>query len=170
MPLCMHFGTSGNVPRPGPDSPFAVSISLMAVNSMATASDLMFSPVFHKFQSLKIALSEGGVGWIPYLLERADYTWERHQFYTEIDRTARPSELFKKHFWGCFIEDNFGLESRYAIGVDRMTWEGDYPHSDSNWPNSRKRASEVLADIPDDEVEMIVETNARRMLNFPRQQ
>jgi hypothetical protein len=46
--------------------------------------------------------------------------------------------------------------------------EIDFPHSDSNWPNSRKRASEALANVPDDEVEMMVETNARRMLRFPR--
>jgi hypothetical protein len=46
--------------------------------------------------------------------------------------------------------------------------EIDFPHSDSNWPNSRKRAAEALANIPDDEVQMIVETNARRMLHFPR--
>jgi hypothetical protein len=52
--------------------------------------------------------------------------------------------------------------------VDRITLEIDFPHSDSNWPNSRKRAAEVLATVPDDECEMIVETNARRMLNFPR--
>jgi hypothetical protein len=46
--------------------------------------------------------------------------------------------------------------------------EIDFPHSDSNWPNSRKRAAEVLAGVPDDECSLIVEQNARRMLNFPR--
>ena len=46
--------------------------------------------------------------------------------------------------------------------------EIDFPHSDSNWPNSRKRAAEVLRDVPDDECSLIVEENARRMLNFPR--
>ena len=46
--------------------------------------------------------------------------------------------------------------------------EIDFPHSDSNWPNSRKRAAEVLADVPDEECALIVEENARRMLSFPR--
>lgn len=45
--------------------------------------------------------------------------------------------------------------------------EIDFPYSDSNWPNSRKRAGEVLADVPDDECPLLVEENARRMLNFP---
>jgi hypothetical protein len=101
-------------------------------------------------------------------LERADYVWERHRYYQPIDFDTRPSSLFRSHFWGCFIDDEHGLANRHTIGVDRITLEIDFPHSDSNWPNSRKRAAEVLANIPDDECEMIVETNARRMLNFPR--
>jgi hypothetical protein len=70
--------------------------------------------------------------------------------------------------WGCFIDDDFGVKNRHAIGVDRICLEIDFPHSDSNWPNSRKRAAEVLADVPDDEVTKIAETNARTMLRFPR--
>jgi predicted TIM-barrel fold metal-dependent hydrolase len=47
-----------------------------------------------------------------------------------------------------------------------MMWECDYPHADSNWPNSRKIAIESFRDIPDDEVHKIVEINARRLFNF----
>jgi hypothetical protein len=61
-----------------------------------------------------------------------------------------------------------GLKNRHDIGIDRITWECDYPHSDSNWPNSRKRAIEVFADIPDDEVARIVEWNSRELFAFPR--
>jgi hypothetical protein len=111
-------------------------------------------------------LSEGGVGWIPYLLERIDYTWERHRWYQPIDKETRPSDLFRKHMWGCFIDDFHGVENRHAIGVDRMLIEVDYPHSDSNWPNSRKRVAENLANVPDDEAHQIAELNARSLLRF----
>jgi len=60
------------------------------------------------------------------------------------------------------------LKNRHEIGIDRITWECDYPHSDSNWPNSRKRAVEVFADVPDDEVHRIVEWNSRELFRFPR--
>ena len=52
--------------------------------------------------------------------------------------------------------------------IDQIAWECDYPHSDSNWPNSRKVADEVFAEIPDDDVHKIVELNARALFNFPR--
>jgi len=168
MPLCLHFGTSGKVPSTAPEAPMAVFISLMSCNSMYAVADLAFSPVFHGHPNLKIAFSEGGVGWIPYLLERMDATWEKHRFYQNVNQEVRPSELFRTHIWGCFIVDQHGLSSRDSIGIDRMLWECDYPHSDSHWPNSRKVASEQFLDVPDDEVRQIVELNARELFNFPR--
>jgi predicted TIM-barrel fold metal-dependent hydrolase len=176
-PLSLHFGSGGFVPgfsfgtrNPADTSnpPFIVAIALFATNLMWTTVDLLFSGVLQRFPNLQFSLSEGGIGWIPYILERSDYSWERHRWYQDIDKQSRPSDLFRQHFWGCFIDDIHGVENRHTIGVDRITMEIDYPHSDSNWPNSRKRAAEVLADVPDDECEMIAETNARRMLNFPR--
>ena len=166
LPLSLHFGSSSLVPGFAADAPLAVSISLYATNLMWTTSDLLFSGVLQRHPKLKILLAEGGVGWIPYIVERCDYTWERHRWYQDIDKKTPPSELFKKHFYGCFIDDEHGVKNRYDIGVDNLTFEVDYPHSDSNWPNTRRRATEVFQEVPDDEVELIVETNARKLFNF----
>jgi predicted TIM-barrel fold metal-dependent hydrolase len=179
--LSLHFGSSSYVPGfsfsgmkavPGemtmPDAPFAVAITLFSSNLMWSTVDLLFSGVLQKHPKLQFSLAEGGIGWIPYILERADFVWDRHRYYQPIDFDSRPSDLFRKHFWGCFIDDEFGVENRHRVGIDRIMLEIDYPHSDSNWPNSRKRAAEVLANVPDDECEKICETNARTMLRFPR--
>jgi predicted TIM-barrel fold metal-dependent hydrolase len=47
-------------------------------------------------------------------------------------------------------------------------WEADFPHNDSNWPNSRKILAAALADVPDDEAQRIAEWNARELYRFPR--
>jgi predicted TIM-barrel fold metal-dependent hydrolase len=191
MPVSLHFGSGGFVPgfsfaalKPDPsqmlddpsddrpplvmDAPFAVAFTLFASNLAWTTVDLLLSGKLQQFPNLQIALSEGGIGWVPYILERTDFVWERHRYHQPIDFDTRPSDLFRRHFWGCFIDDEHGVENRHKIGVDRIALEIDYPHSDSNWPNSRKRAAEMLANVPDDECRLIVEDNARRMLNFPR--
>jgi predicted TIM-barrel fold metal-dependent hydrolase len=182
-PVSLHFGSSGFVPSFGlsglstddlssgglqDDAPFAVAIALFATNLQWTVTDLMFCGALQRHPNLKFVLAEGGVGWIPYCKERADYVWERHRWYQKIDFDQRPSELFDKHFWGCFIDDQFGVDVRQHIGINRLTLEVDYPHSDSLWPNSRKHATEVFADVPDDEVHRIVELNARELYRFPR--
>jgi predicted TIM-barrel fold metal-dependent hydrolase len=168
MPLCMHFGSSGKPPITSPEAPMAVMISLFGTNSMDATADLLFSQVFYKFPELKIALSEGGIGWVPYLLERIDLTWEKHRWYQNINKQVRPSDLWRKHFYGCFIDDTEGVVRREMVGIDNIMWECDYPHSDSNWPKSRQCVTDLMADVPDDEVRKMVEENARRVYNFPR--
>jgi predicted TIM-barrel fold metal-dependent hydrolase len=133
---------------------------------MSSTSHLLFSPVFHKFPNLKVALSEGNIGWVPYMLERIDAVWERHRHYQNVVQDVVPSTLWFRNMYGCFIDDDFGLKNRHVVGIDNITWECDYPHSDSYWPNSRKHAEFRFQDVPDDEVVKIVETNARRLFNF----
>jgi predicted TIM-barrel fold metal-dependent hydrolase len=70
--------------------------------------------------------------------------------------------------YGCFIQDEFGAVNREWIGVDKIMWECDYPHSDSNWPNSRKLLAEHMLDVPDEDVHRMVELNARELFRFPR--
>jgi predicted TIM-barrel fold metal-dependent hydrolase len=167
MPLAMHFGSGGSAPSMSPGAPLATMITMFSTNSMGTLTDLMFSPVFHRHPTLKVGLSEGGIGWIPYIIERADYVWERHRFYQNVDQTTRPSDLYRRHIHGCFISDEHGVKARHEIGIENITWESDYPHSDSNWPHSRKMAEEVFREVPDAEVHQMVELNVRRLYNFP---
>ena len=150
------------------DAPTICSFVVYATNLMWSATDLVFSGQLQKHPRLKFMLAEGGIGWIPYLTERMDNMWQRHRYYQPIDFDTRPSELFHKHFWGCYIEDDFGIANRDKIGVDRICVEIDYPHVDCNWPNSRKMIATTLQDVPDADAHKIVELNAREVLNFPR--
>lgn len=167
LPLCLHFGTGG-APDVAPDANFAVAIALFGMNSQFTTVDLLLSPVFHKHRRLKVALSEGGIGWMPYVLERVDYTWERHRWYTGVNTDVRPSDLFRDHIFGCFIADEAGIAVRNLIGIDNLMFESDYPHSDSNFPASREKLAAALQSVPDDDARKIAEDNARRVFNFPR--
>ncbi len=174
LPVCLHFGSGSFVPGfsfmdpnvVDPNAPFAVAIAVFSSNLWWSTVDLLFSGVLQRHPKLRFMLSEGGIGWLPYLMERTDYTWERHRWYQNISKVDRPSELFRKHFWGCFIDDVHGVNNREIIGVENILIEVDYPHSDSNWPNSRKRIAENLHDVPDDECALIVEGNARKLMNF----
>ena len=114
-----------------------VRITCSGINIYPTAADLVWSPVFQKFRGVKVALAEGGIGWIPYFLERADYTYEHHKAWTRPDLGGRlPSEIFREHIITCFIADDFGSATSADMNDDMVCWECDYPHSDSTWPRS----------------------------------
>src|SRR3546814_14307758 len=136
------------------------------MNSQFTTIDLLLSPVLHKFPRLRVALSEGGIGWIPYVLERADYTWERHRWYTGVNTEVRPSELFKDHIFGCFIAAKAGVEIRALAGIDHLMCVGDHPHRDNHFPNSRTNLARDLPALPDNEARQADEGHPHLGLNF----
>jgi predicted TIM-barrel fold metal-dependent hydrolase len=161
--VCLHIGSSSQLVITSVEAPIDVMITLQPINIVQAAADLLWSRVLRSFPALKIALSEGGIGWIPYFLERADYVYQHHKAWTGQDFGDQlPSQLFRERMITCFIDDAVGLENRHHIGVDRITWECDYPHSDSTWPHSPERLEKAIVGIPDDEVDKITHGNAMR--------
>ena len=135
--LSIHLGSSGRLSIPAVDSPPDVMITLQPMNIQSAAADLLWSRVLKNFPDLRVALSEGGTGWIPYFLDRVDRTFEMHRAWTLQDFGGRlPSEVFREHFLTCFISDPVGVQLRDRIGIDNIAWEADYPHSDSMWPTA----------------------------------
>ena len=119
-----------------------VMITLQPMNIVQAAADLLWSKPVKAYPDLKVALSEGGTGWIPYFLERADRTYEMHSTWTGQDfGTQKPSEVFRDHFLTCFISDPVGVQLRNDIGIDNICWEADYPHSDSMWPGAPEHST-----------------------------
>lgn len=144
--VCMYIGSSSKLAMTTPDAPIDVMIVLQPMNIVQCAADIIHSPVSGKFPDLTIALSEGGIGWIPYFLERLDHAYRTHQAWTGADfATKLPSEVFLEHIVLCYISDGVGVRLAREIGVDRITVEIDYPHSDANWPTAPEKLMGELA-------------------------
>jgi hypothetical protein len=105
------------------------------------------------------------------VLERADVVWEENRAWGGVaDKVpVPPSQLFREHVYGCFFNDAHGLRSLGDIGVDNVTYESDYPHSDSTWPHTRKIAEEQMSGLDAVTIEKIVRGNAIRMLHLDTQ-
>ena len=165
--VCLHIGSSSQLVVTAADAPIDVLITLQPINIVQAAADLLWSPVLRKFPDLRVALSEGGIGWIPYFLDRVDWIYERHHAWTGQDFGHQlPSQLFRERVVVCFIDDPAGIEARHRVGVDRITWEADYPHSDSTWPQSPERLMKSLPGVPDDEINAMTHENAMRHYRF----
>jgi predicted TIM-barrel fold metal-dependent hydrolase len=165
--VCMHIGSSSQLVVTAEDAPMDVLITLSPINLVQAATDLIWSQVFRKFPSFKIAMSEGGIGWIPYFLDRIDYVYEHHQAWTGQDFGDKlPSQLFRERVITCFIDDPAGVKMRHDIGIDTITWECDYPHSDCTWPTSPERLMKSLDGVPDDDINKMTYVNAMRDFHF----
>lgn len=171
IPVCMHIGSSSRLVTTSADAPATVLVSLNGLNSMMAGVDWMMSGVLERFTNLKVILSEGGAGWIPYILERADKAFHDRRLDAnptigQLGKGGRtpPSQLFAEHIFVCLVDEHFALRVLGDIPVDNLLWEGDYPHGDGLWPHNRDYLDKALADVPDDDAAKIAETNLRRLL------
>ncbi|HVC67755.1 MAG TPA: amidohydrolase family protein [Acidimicrobiales bacterium] len=166
--VCMHIGSSSKMPATSADAPVAVAATLSFGNAMASLADFLFSGVLVRFPDLRLAYSEGQIGWLPYILERADDVWREHRAWGGVRDTILepPSMYYYRQVFGCFFRDRHGLESLDRVGVDNITFETDYPHTDSTWPDTLRVAEEMMAGLTDEEAYKIVRGNAIRMLDL----
>jgi predicted TIM-barrel fold metal-dependent hydrolase len=185
--LSMHVGSSSNLIRTSDDMPTLAFMAYSpAANQAGTLLDWLFSGNFDRFPGLKIALSEGSIGWIPYFLERAEQVVDKQRFWaSRFDISMNAShergeakgaasfsldtdirQLFKDHVYGTFIEDHAGLRLLDVIGEDNVMLECDYPHSDSTWPDTVNLANKWLGHLPDDVQHKITVGNACRVYDF----
>jgi predicted TIM-barrel fold metal-dependent hydrolase len=140
--ISMHIGSGSSMPTTSKDAPIDIPVTLTTHLAINAASDLVWGPVLRQFPHLRFALSEGGVGWVPYFLERADRSYKNQTWTGQDFGDKLPSDLFREHILTCFIVDDVALRVRDMVGIDNIAWECDYPHSDSTWP----RSPEVLSD------------------------
>ena len=161
--ICMHIGSSSSMPTTSPDAPFIVSSTLTFSNAMGSMVDFIFSGTLERFKTLKIAYSEGQVGWMPYVMERADkLAAERVADDTFGTTLPHPPSSYVDRIYGCVFDDEVGLANRDRIGMDQITFEVDYPHADSTFPRTLEVATGICtnAGLSDDEVYKFLRGNA----------
>lgn len=168
----MHIGSSSKMPSTSPDAPHPVASVLTFSNTMGSMLDVLISGVLDRFPRLRIAYSEGQVGWMPFVLERADNLWAKRlgkEGYG-IDLVRPPSEYIEDHIWGCIYDDVTGLRMRDAVGMGQITFEVDYPHTDSTFPHTLETATRLVAEAGLDqrEADMLFRQNAIRAFGLER--
>lgn len=161
--VCMHIGSSSRMPSTSPDAPFIISSTLTFQNAMGSLCDYLFSGTLERFPKLTISYSEGQVGWMPYILERADKLWsERASNNFGSSLKNAPSSFIAGRVYGCIFDDATGLKNRDAVGMDQICYETDYPHADSPFPECKETLDKICeqAGLNDEEVYKLTRGNA----------
>jgi predicted TIM-barrel fold metal-dependent hydrolase len=166
--LFLHIGSGTKMPRTSDDAPDAVAVSMAFGNCVGSLGDFIFSGVLDRYPALKLVYSEGQIGWIPFYLERADEVWRvsKGWSYSTSVVPEPPSFYYYRQVYGCFVRDFHGVESIARVGINNVTFETDYPHADSTWPNTRALAQQMLAGLDDESIYKIVRGNAINLLGL----
>jgi predicted TIM-barrel fold metal-dependent hydrolase len=169
--ICLHVGSSGLSDR-APDAPAGLGTTLFPVLSLQASADWVWSGVTVRFPGLKINLAEGGIGWVPMLLDRLDYVMDHaggtsHGFWSWEAKDITPSETLLRNFWFSTLDDPSTLELRHRTGIDHIMVEVDYPHADSTWPDTQELLLKRFGELPVDEIRKMTHENAAKLFRHP---
>jgi predicted TIM-barrel fold metal-dependent hydrolase len=168
--FCLHTGASSWAPLPSPAPPFELLPTLFPVNALIAAAEWLWSGVPLRYPDLAVAMSEGGIGWVPMLIDRVDYVLSHSASGSESSAWPSdllPSEVLRRNFWFCTIDDPSVIDVRHRIGIDHIMVESDYPHADSTWPDTQALLQKTLGHLPAGELRKIACENAAGLFRHP---
>lgn len=164
IPLSLHRGvglggaTTGSIGHhPSAGIVFRFFASVQVIGNM------VFTGVFDRFPGLKVVSVESNFGWAPFVFEQSDDQHRRQSAWDNWSIKRKPSDYWRENIYYTFLEDHYGVKNRYDIGVDKLMWSTDYPHTVTLFPDSRKYIADMFQGVPDSEKELILSGNARRL-------
>jgi predicted TIM-barrel fold metal-dependent hydrolase len=138
---------------------------------------LIFGGVVERHPALRVVLTEQGTSWIPRGVDTLDWFHRRMthggaaeaMFFGAVtkDMSMTPSEYFQRNFWvGASFLRPSESELRYEVGIDRIMWGADYPHSEGSYPYTTEALRAAFAPCPPAETKQMLETNAAGVYGF----
>ena len=137
---------------------------------MRAMADLIWGAVPQRYPQLRFVVVEGGIGWVASLLGFMDHWWNDHRHWMEPKLDEAPSTYFKRQFWATFEDDRAGILTRELVGVDRLMWGSDYPHTEGTFPYSQEQIMRDFMGVPEAEVYQMVTGNAAQLYGLAEQE
>jgi len=165
--ISLHVGSSGMVDFPPYAPGLQLGATLFGQLSLTACAEWLWSAWAVKYPELKIAMSEGGIGWVAMLIDRLDNIIDRSGYGLDGFMGLRPADVLRRNFSFCTIDDPSTIDTRYAIGVDNIMVEVDYPHGDGTWPDTQKVIEKYWGHLPVEELRKMTHLNAARLYRHP---
>jgi predicted TIM-barrel fold metal-dependent hydrolase len=164
--VCLHVGSSGlgKIPPDVGMTILPLSATLFGQQSLTACAEWLWSGYAVRIPELKIAMSEGGIGWVAMLLDRLENIIDRSRYGLGWDE--RPADILRRNFWFCTIDDPSTIDTRRAIGVENIMVEVDYPHGDSTWPDTQQVIKDAWGHIAPRELRMMCSENAAALFRL----
>ena len=163
--VTMHLG--GRVPRFGQKEYFLADMVMSKVAMAEPVAIFIYNGIFQRHPKLRLCIVESGVGWMSWMAEYMDRTWEKQRFWTDSALTEKPSFYMDRNVWGSFINDRVGIMNRNFPGGKNIMWSSDYPHSETSFPHSLDVIERDCVDVPEEDVRKIVCDNAAEFYSVP---
>jgi len=166
--ISLHVGSSGMPDMPADSPMVALGATLFGQMSLSACAEWLWSGLPVRYPKVKIAMSEGGIGWVAMLLDRLDNIVDRSGYGRDYDSSGLlPAQVLERNFWFCTIDDPSTIGTRHRIGIDHIMVEVDYPHGDSTWPDTQAVIERCWGHLPIEDLRKMTHENAARLYRWP---
>jgi predicted TIM-barrel fold metal-dependent hydrolase len=125
--------------------------------------NLIFGGLLDRYPSLNFVSVESGLGWLPFVLESAEYQVAENGIQLQL----RPREYFRRQIYASFwFESDDVPHAIKKLGADNVRIETDFPHPTCLYPGARKKIEDVLAPLPEADQRKLFYGNAARVYNL----
>jgi predicted TIM-barrel fold metal-dependent hydrolase len=173
LSINFHIGSGDNsaafsptrVATDGPGSAFVNSSIDLFLGNALQVTDLLLSGVLPRHPDTRFVSVESGIGWIPFVLEAADYGFGNSSMPTDAPEYEKlPSEYFRRQVSACaFFEEHALRHSLEIIGAENVLFETDYPHPVCLYGNVREKIDAAFGDIDEYSRRRILWDNAAEL-------
>lgn len=117
---------------------------------------LMWGGVFDRFPRLKIAFQEIHADWVPPTLAYLDQAHAADPGSMKLT----PTEYWHRHCAAGASLMRYGdVAVRHEVGLNKMMFGTDFPHTEGTWPNTHDFIRTTLGGIPENEARAILADN-----------
>lgn len=134
---------------------FPATYARTAINLFLTngfqLSDLLFSGVLARFPGVRFVSVESGIGWIPFVLEAADYHARAIDLLNvRPEFTMEPSAYFHRQVYACYWFEKIAPKHQFGeVGVGNILFETDFPHVTCLYENVQETIEAGLGNQPE---------------------
>jgi predicted TIM-barrel fold metal-dependent hydrolase len=165
LPVNFHIGSGGvggNPVWPGIGMPrqLGAGSTILFIANARCIVNLIFSGLLDRFPSLSFVSVESGIGWLPFVLEAAEYQVDENG----VGLALRPTEYFRRQIYASFWFESRDVGACVArLGADNIMLETDFPHPTCLYPGARKKLEQAVAGLSEADQRKLFYGNAARV-------
>lgn len=152
LPISFHIGSGDDfgdfsperIASMGMAPAYALSSCKLFLNNGMQLADLLLSGVLARFPELRFVSVESGIGWVPFVLEAADYSLAQANTSDGRSFDLKPSEYFHRQVYACYWFEREAKQHFESVGTGNILFETDFPHPTCLYGNIEETIEEGL--------------------------
>ena len=133
---------------------------------MQQLTSMMIHGVFERFPKLRVVFLESGCGWVPYLMDRLEESFEHRTNRWPHQPTRSPREIMRggNLYYSCEVGESTLSSVASLMGSTQLIWPSDFPH-EKPWDQFSGDLDKFIGrdDLSEAATRQILSENPRRL-------